>query len=166
VFKHLSEENIQKFLDKDITDSERINYKNHLNECSECRKRFEDYKYLYNQLAKDFSSGMSSSFEEKVLSKIQAVNNKQVNKGTREILFSFIGILIGLAITLFYTGTSFVSSFYEEIKFSLYENLSKFFENISLTQLFDRFNLLIMAGFILVIFAAIDNYLLKRQLRI
>ena len=77
-----------------------------------------------------------------------------------------IGIFIGLVFTLFYTGTSFVNSFYEEIKFSLYENVLKLFDNVSLPQLFDRFNLLIMAGFILVIFAAIDNYLLKRQMRI
>jgi len=94
---HLSDENLQKYLDKDPKVS-KAEVERHLKTCDHCRQNYLVYKQLYAGLANETGFMLSANFSESVISRI---------KKKREKTYSFFESLLLAIAGLFSVGLVF-----------------------------------------------------------
>jgi hypothetical protein len=95
---HLSDKEIQKYLDKD-NNLNRTEIEKHLKACNSCQKNLTVYKQLYAGLADEAGFMLSADFAESVVSRIRKSQEKSYNF-LENILLGIAGLFsVGL---LFY----------------------------------------------------------------
>jgi archaellum biogenesis protein FlaJ (TadC family) len=72
---HLSDEDLQKYLDKD-PELNKAQFDRHLKACDHCRKNYIIYKQLYAGLANEAGFMLSANFSESVVSRIRKKQEK------------------------------------------------------------------------------------------
>lgn len=75
---HISDEDIQKYLDKDPK-LDNAGIERHLKICEDCRRNYRLYKQLYMGLTDETGFMLSANFSESVVSRIQRSNEKSYN---------------------------------------------------------------------------------------
>jgi len=86
--RHLSDSEIQDYLDGNISDREILS---HLNQCRRCQSRVNQYRSLFAGLAKDRIPPLPSGFSAKVMNKITAEE-----KLSRDFPWAFLLVAAGL----------------------------------------------------------------------
>ncbi|HHI02696.1 MAG TPA: hypothetical protein ENL22_04170 [candidate division Zixibacteria bacterium] len=71
--EHLTDSILQDYLDGNLGDK-KSEIADHLNSCSLCRTRMEQYRLLYNELEVDSIPGLSPDFSKAVMSRIAQVD--------------------------------------------------------------------------------------------
>ncbi|GEM_PF-2439280 len=98
--KHLSEDEIQEYLDNPVGESSGA-VRNHLENCPECRRVFGDYQKLYSGLNRDDIPGLSVSFADRVMTEIEALEPVRDKRDAWIPIFAGSMILLGLS-AIFY----------------------------------------------------------------
>ena len=94
---HLSDEQIQKYLDKDHS-LNKADIEKHLKTCDSCQQNVIVYKQLYTNLADETGFMLSANFSESVVNRIRKKEEKSKN--------FFEGLLLAIA-GLFSVGLVF-----------------------------------------------------------
>jgi len=108
--KHLTEEQIQAFLDGS-SDQDSKSLALHLYFCPDCRRTYEEYQKLYMGLAKAEIPDLPASFAEKVMSRIDSVNPEPEKTSLWIPVFALANIAAGLAAIIYFIDFSFLSDF-------------------------------------------------------
>ena len=161
--KHLTDEEIQRYLDEDIPRDAAIS--RHLKECAICQHEFQSYRQVYRALEHDSGFVLSSSFAESVMGRLTATTN-----GTsRSSLFNFILIILGsvitLGITLYFANGAVViemlkgvSSEIADIGSTLVESLQTATSSLGVSP-----DILLFTVLLLLMFTVLDRILLRSR---
>ena len=116
--EHLTDSILQDYLDSNLGDKE-SEIINHLDNCSLCQARLEQYKLLYNELEIDSIPALSPEFSKAVMSKIaqvdieaSAVKTKKRSVTVSAPVYALLGIIAAIAsIIIFVKPESLVRAF-------------------------------------------------------
>lgn len=99
--KHLSDEQIQDFLDGNLQASEK-SLKKHLQSCSVCRKTWSYYQNLYSGLKKEPEFKLPSNFAHTVISRLPQMEKAQARFQFSDIFISITGIAALLGALIYF----------------------------------------------------------------
>lgn len=153
---HLSDEQIQKYLDKDYS-LNRADIEKHLKTCDSCQKNLMAYKKLYTNLADETGFMLSANFSESVVSRIKKKEEK-----TKTF---FEGLLLAIA-GLFSVGLLFYFTNLGNVLISIFQKNSAevkpFIEGIG--NIFgSNLILILFAIIILILFGLADKFILQTK---
>jgi hypothetical protein len=154
---HLSEEQIQLYLDKQ--DRQNIeSLEAHLKTCPSCMKSIEEYKHLYEALNMDPFPSLSNDFSEQVVSKISGSENSRSQ--FFESGFTIAFFLFGIAASLYFVNPlPFITNIANNIFGYLGGVTLKF-----LPELNGNFPIFLVAILIFLLVEVIDKKLLRSRL--
>lgn len=101
--KHLSEQQIQEYLDDNINHEKKQIIEEHLSECSICRAEIKQYKKLYVILENDIEHHLSNRFNLKVLDRVKEIPIKRPKNWIYYLIGTFSLFLI-LGISLYFSN--------------------------------------------------------------
>lgn len=108
---HLSDTEIQDYVDGNITD-EQSEIIAHLGTCQLCMKKLRQYEVLSESLKTDFTPALSSNFADSVVTRIQTESEAVSRRSVRSVLIPLLGALGGLgALIMSVYLTPFLDSF-------------------------------------------------------
>ncbi len=133
--EHIRETEIQRYLDNDLPEREKISLEKHIGMCSSCRIEIKNYRELYQILADDRDMSLPADFSSAIMAKLPTTSNALSGIKIWSYLLTVASILAGLAITVYYTGLDVYRNLWTGIETSLTViNLSallQFFSRIS-----------------------------------
>ncbi len=161
--KHLSETEIQHYLDNTLRIPELERAKAHLRHCPACRSEVESYREVFQVLAGENKSLLSPGFSRKIAAEIEASSRRNSAGRDWEYWLALLGLLAGSATTLYFTGTGFITALFTEwerpalsVDFSVF---SKMFQQLSAVD----FPLFGAAALILLLVTLGDHFILRRD---
>jgi anti-sigma factor RsiW len=98
---HLDDEQIQDFLDGNLSVSTRYDVGEHLRECRVCRERVSQYEELFSELAAKPEVKLSKSFTRKVVRRAGRREIGEVQFGLMQVFFVVAGVIAAIN-ALFY----------------------------------------------------------------
>jgi len=162
--KHLTEWDIQVLLDGNLPAAVARVFREHLQQCNPCRKQFEQYTQVYRALNTEPES-LPENFTDRVVSALHLESPKKDSFFNKEILLTGIFALLGLGISLYFTGVDFLLSFFRNMKLP-HLNV----EFTALKQILGLWNALhldlpvVLAGIVLLILVAVaDSVIFQRH---
>ena len=151
---HLSDEDIQKYLDKDGS-LNRTEIEKHLKSCVSCQQNLTAYKQLYTGLANEMGFMLSANFAELVISRI---------KKSREKSYDFLESLLLAIAGLFSGGLLFYFTNLDKVLLNIFQKntteIKPFIEGIG--NIFgSNLILILFAVIILILFGLADKFILQ-----
>lgn len=153
---HLSDEEIQKYLDKD-SGLNRADIEKHLKTCNSCRTNFIAYKQLYTNLEDETGFMLSANFSESVVSRIKKSKEKTSN--------FFEGMLLTIA-GLFSIGLVFYFTNLGNVLLNIFQKNSAEVKPIieGIGNIFgSNLILILFAVIILILFGLADKLILQTK---
>jgi archaellum biogenesis protein FlaJ (TadC family) len=152
--KHLTDEEFQKYLDKDSSIN-RTEINTHLEKCKACRTQYLAYKSLYGGLSNETGFMLSANFSDKVVGQLKNQKEKRTQ--------FFEGILISVAIIISLGITAYFSNL-DRLLFSLFEpnisNMEVFFQHFG-SLLSGKSFIVLFALLILIIIGFADKLIFR-----
>lgn len=99
---HLSDEDIQNYLDGNIPDRS-ASSEEHLQGCESCRNNLRAYQDLFTRLRDDQAIRLSEGFADSVLAEIPVKAPAKARFNYLNLFLAFLGILVCVGITMQYT---------------------------------------------------------------
>jgi len=161
--EHLTDQNIQDYLDRNLSADQSAKVRQHLNECAACRSQFEVYQKLYSELSAEVSVALSPAFVTAIMQKIQQEAPITFHIKIRDILLSVLGLLFAVSTTFYFVD---LKSIYVSIEKSLKPQLQSlqiiFVKAIALISELDiNINLFLFAGLVLLILILTDRLIYR-----
>jgi anti-sigma factor RsiW len=100
--KHLSDEEIQDYLDGNLSEETALRAKGHLQVCQRCREALKQYESLYVGLQGEKGFELSKGFAQAVLRRLPAEGEAESRFSFVNTLLVVLGIIISLGATLYY----------------------------------------------------------------
>jgi hypothetical protein len=100
--KHLSDEEIQDYLDGNLSQEIALLAQQHLQVCQRCREALKQYESLYVELKEDKGFELSKGFPKAVLRRLPAEGEAESRFGFVNTLLVILGIIISVGVTLYY----------------------------------------------------------------
>jgi len=163
--KHLSDEEIQIYLDKSDS-SKRTEIHEHLTACRTCRGRVKQYERLYSRLSTlDIAHTLPPDFAPSVMEKVK-VSSTSGFAWLDYLLFA-LGSIGSIAMTLYYSPTNWLSRFLFNLSEILQTSFLDFFEKIQLLMQKSDIqpHLLLPIGIIIILFFLLDKLFIQTRLR-
>ena len=162
---HLSEEDLQKYLDDPIN-PEQAEIENHLSSCLSCRQNLATYQKLFTELNKPVADLLPPHFAAQVTIKIQAANSRQSR--VFEWLFLTVGFFLSVAASLYFLNSKNIAGsilrFFQNNFTWNTEMLS--LVNSMIEQLNGNVDFILFAGALIILIAAIDRLFVRPRLRL
>jgi len=159
--KHLTDEEIQDYLDNNSSDSEYIS--KHIDICTNCKKSINRYKMIYSELSNEKGFELPLDFTQKLISKIKAEYYYKKSSKFKYIFAVCIGFILTVFSTLCFTGIQWIENLGIEkfitgykIDISGFEILKTVIQSIDL-----NIGLLFFGTIVLIVTAFLDSLLLK-----
>ncbi len=154
--KHLSENEIQEYLDNTISTGKQEMI-THLDSCRLCRNRVKEYKALFLQLKKAEPSGLSADFASKVMTKIRAESPTPGHRSVWSLILSITGAIVGLISIGYFGNLKLLLEAFKLLDVRQYLD-HVFFDELSAIagSLNIDLGTILYVGLILIIIAAID----------
>jgi len=160
--KHLTEDQIQEYLDNSITTGKQ-EIAAHLDSCQMCQNRVKEYKALFLQLKAAEPEMLSADFTSKVMVNIEAEVPPVESSSVWAIVFSVLGAILGLV------SIGYFVNFKPLLEMFKISDAEQYFNRI----LFDELNgiagylnidigTVLYVGLALIIIAAID-YIIRHH---
>lgn len=165
--KHLNDEEIQEYLDRNLPAQDLTMIEEHLEKCPVCQDSLKQYRYMYDGLAKDEGFDLSKDFAKTVLSRLGVEAQAKPRFNYFYALIAFLGAVIGVAtIIRFVNLKSLGVTIYETIQ-PRFEFISVFADSVKYVLLILNGNagLVIIAGLALAFLATVDRFVLKPKYR-
>jgi len=159
--KHLSDEQIQRYLDGDMSLDSEAAY--HLQECPICQRQLQLYRKVYEGLQQDTGFELAPSFAETVITRLTTVPSKSSRTGLAGLIFIGFGIAAVACLTLYFLEAKTLT----EMLASLFAVATGF--GLPLVESFKaviasmgvRPDIVLFTILILITFGAIDRILLR-----
>lgn len=100
--QHLTDEEIQDYLDGNLSEDNALLARQHLETCPLCRKAVKQYQSIYVRLEDDQGFELSKGFARSVVNKLPAEAEAKSYSGIINIILAVMGIVVSLGITLRY----------------------------------------------------------------
>ncbi len=153
--RHLESDEIQNYLDGNLSDKNIIE---HISECHHCQIEIKKYQKIYSLLEKELDCQLSANFNEKVISQINSIPIKKRGFFGNIILGS-IGLLIGTAVSFYYTGLQPYVGFIDQLRLSFDKYILPFVELLHSLQSNKSVSYVLLSIFIVIIIGVIDRFL-------
>jgi anti-sigma factor RsiW len=155
-FLHLTDEQLQAYLDGDITD--RVEIERHLQLCKECQKALNSYKSVYYNLEHE---SLPEVLSEKTIDKIlySAINIEKKKSSKWETILVIISLIISFATSFYFVNPApKIAQLYN----SFVSNISQYLDSWS--PYFVRIlPILLVAIIILVLFDLADKKFIRSK---
>jgi hypothetical protein len=99
--KHLTDDEIQNYLDGNLPEEKTLWIKHHLESCSACRQALEQYKSLYEGLQEEKGFELSKGFAKTVLKQIPTEPETESHFSFLNTLLVVLGIMVPLGVILY-----------------------------------------------------------------
>lgn len=162
---HLTDEQIQDYLDGNLSHNEESIFKGHIQSCHKCQSELAQYQNLYIGLNEDVAFNLSPGFTSAVMKAVQAEAKKAFLARLWNVLLPIIGIAVGIGVMVYYVDLKpFIKIFRDSL------NPNRYFDNTALTSLTDvlsklnvNLSLIVFAGLSLLAVILIDQLLSRRR---
>ncbi|MCH8954986.1 hypothetical protein IIA28_06675 [candidate division KSB1 bacterium] len=161
--KHLTDEQIQEYLDGNVSKNSWI--ADHLKSCGDCEAQIDEYSSLYSALEVEEKIGLSANFADGVVSKITAQASATPGFQIWQIFLAVLGLGVGLA-AVYLIGINWVGKLFTglgefgKIFSGTLAIISNYFAGINL-----NFGLLGLAAFALVFMVFLDHFVFQPKQR-
>ena len=161
---HLTDEELQNYLDGNISHSQISIFEQHIESCEKCQSELAQYRDLYAELKKDAAFNLSPGFSNAIMKTIHAKAKKAWLAHLWNILLPVIGIAVAIGVMIYYVDfTPFVKAFADSL------NPGRYFDSVVLSELNQvlaklnvNLNIIVFAGLSLLAVILID-YLISRH---
>lgn len=166
--KHLTDSEIQTYLDGGSDDETHKKIEMHLAGCQHCRKELQTYRALYGYLAAAPAVSLSPAFAGNIISRIERGESE---RPLFEWLMFGISVLIGLAAFFYFVPLAALGSLFAPLFTPILESTRPLWQYLlSLTARLDlpgigNARLVIFAALVLFSAALIDRFILQPRLR-
>jgi hypothetical protein len=161
--KHLTSEDIQNYLDGQLSNTKKYDIFNHIGQCFFCRNEIENYQDLYFALAEEPSENLSPDFDRKVMIHIEKYTPKTSMFSNSTILCAALSILAGILISTYYTGLQpyvKVLSYSHSIIFKMIQPLYQLLD-IIFSNVISEFS---AVGLIIIfILSLVDHFIIQKK---
>jgi hypothetical protein len=165
--KHLTDEEIQEYLDGSLSPENELLFETHLKICPHCQESLKQYQSLYAGLANDEGFDLPKSFAKSVISRLPEEAKVKFRFNYANVILTILGIIIAVGITFYYVDLKPLGRVISNIFVPQYEFGSGLIVSIksSLVNLNGSLSLLAFAGLTLLIIAALDRTLVQPRYR-
>lgn len=166
--KHLTDSEIQTYLDGGSDGEAHKKIEMHLAGCQHCRKELQTYRALYGYLSAAPAVSLSPAFAGKVISRLERGESE---RPLFEWLMFGVSVLIGLAAFFYFVPLGTLGSLFAPLLTPMLESARPLWQYLlSLTTGLDlpgigNVRLVIFAGLVLLSAALIDRFILQPRLR-
>lgn len=105
MIEHAKNEDIQRFLDGQVSAEDSAKIKSHLNICQQCRREYQSYTIILNALKHEPESDFSAQFTDRILYQIKSSARIAWYRRSPDILLAISGILISIIISIFFISS-------------------------------------------------------------
>lgn len=123
----ISKEYIMKHFDGDLKEAESVQFKEHLDKCSECNAEFNCMKAIFTTLDTKEEIEPPADFEAKVMDKVAIIEKERKENNAKTIVWLYNGAM-ALSIVLLLV---FVADLKQVSLFSAFEKLGEYFSSFS-----------------------------------
>ncbi|MCK4403570.1 MAG: hypothetical protein KAW02_00645 [candidate division Zixibacteria bacterium] len=164
--KHLTDEEIQDYLDGNLSQQKTLLAERHLETCPLCQETLKQYQSLYVGLKNDKGFDLSKSFAKSVIKRLPAEGEAESRFNFVNIFLTILGIIITAGVTLYYVDLRpLVKAFSHVLPGpELGSGLVAFIKNL-LVGLNGNIGFLIFALLTLVIIGALDHFVFQPKYR-
>jgi len=161
---HLTDEDLQNYLDGNIPISQISIFEQHIESCQKCQSELVQYRSLYAGLKEDVTLDLSPTFSNAVMKAVQAGAKKALLARLWNVLLPIIGIAVGIGVMIYYVDFKpFIKVFADSLNPGRYFDSAVLSElNQVLTKLNVNLNIIVFAGLSLLAVILID-YLISRH---
>ena len=162
--KHLTDEQIQEYLDGNVSKNSWI--ADHLKSCGDCEAQIDEYSSLYSALEVEEKIGLSANFADAVVSKITAQASAAFGFQIWQIILTVVGLSVGLVTAVYLIGINSVGKLFTglgefgKIFSSVLAVIGNYFAGINL-----NIGLLGLATFALIFVVFLDHFILQPKQR-
>ena len=165
--RHLTDDEIQDYLDGSLSQQNALLVQRHLEACPICREALKQYQGLYVGLGVDKGFDLSKGFAKSVIKRLPAEGKTESRFNFVNIFLTILGVIVSAGVTLYYVdlrplGRAFSNIFVPQYEFG--SGLVAFIENL-LIGLNGNVGLLIFAVLTLVIIGALDRFIFQPKFR-
>ncbi len=162
---HLTEEELQNYLDGNMSPSQASIFEQHLESCKKCRAEMAHYQSLYSGLKEAKGFALAPDFSNSVMKVIHAETKKAWLARLWNLLLPVLGIAVGIGVMVVYVDFKpFLKAFGDSL------NPSRYFDNTALTSLTEvlsklnvNLSLIVFAGLSLLAVILIDQLLSRHK---
>lgn len=162
---HLTEEELQNYLDGNISYNQAAIFEKHLESCKKCQSELADYRSLYIELKNDHGFTLAPDFSNSIMNAIRTEAKKAWLDRLWNVLLPVLGIVVGVGVMIRYVNfTPLVKAFGDSL------NPNRYFDNTVLTSLTDvlsklnvNLSLIVFAGLSLLAVILIDQLLSRHK---
>lgn len=162
---HLTDTEIQDYLDGNLAGEKESSVMWHLDECQACQHEMNRYKRLYTELKSDADIELSPNFSTAVMSKLHRESSAVFQVRFRDILLSILGLIVSLGTMVYYVDFKSIMKSFDGIF-----QPNRYFKPEFISGARDLFsgfkmdsNLIIFAGLILLIFVVVDHIITRHK---
>ena len=163
--KHLTDIDIQNYLDGDLSTEKQALIVRHLQVCKECQAELKRYEELYKGLSSEIIAELPVNFTMSVISKIQNESSNLFKLKFRDIILSIVGLLVACGSVVYFMDYKMLLEYFVE---SFTNNFS--IDITIIKTFFAKFNLdlnmIVFAGLILLILLLLDNLISRHHKKI
>jgi len=162
--EHLTDEQIQDYLDGNLSHDQVSILTEHFQSCQKCQTELAQYKSLCGVLKEDVAFDLSPSFSNAVMKAVQADAKKALLARLWNLLLPIIGIAVAIGVMIYYIDFKpFMKVFADSLNPGRYVDSAVLSElNPVLAKLNVNLNIIVFAGLSLLAVILID-YLISRH---
>lgn len=162
---HLSDEQIQNFLDENLSQNERLLVSEHLQHCQHCQSELSQYQHLYADLKKETAIEFAPTWSAAVMTKIRAEARKKALTQIWNLLLPVGGVIASIAVMLHYVNlTPILNVFLRSLNPARYFDSTIMKEiDVTLAKFNINFSLIAFAGLSLLVVLLIDQIIAKNK---
>jgi len=164
--KHLTDEEIQNYLDGNLSRDIALLTERHLETCPLCREAVKQYQGVYAGLDQDKGFDLSRGFSKSVVKMLPAEGEAKSPFDLLNIFLTILGVIVAAGVTIYYVDLRPLGSAFSHILPGpqLGSGVVAFVEDL-LVGLNGNLGLLILGVLTLVIIGGLDRFLLQPRHR-
>ena len=162
---HLTDEELQNYLDGNMSHSQVSIFEQHIESCKKCQEELAKYQSLYAGLKEEEGFALALDFSNSVMKAVRTEAKKVWLARLWNLLLPVLGIAVGIGVMVIYVDFEpFIKTFEDSL------NPARYFDNAVLTSLTDvlsklnvNLNLIVFAGLSLLVVILIDQLLSRHK---
>jgi hypothetical protein len=159
--RHLTDQEIQEYLDGNLSPREASLAEKHIESCVFCQECFDRYQSLYAELKREEGFELSNDFAKSVVSRLPEEAKVKSHFNYANIFWTILGIIITVGITLYYVDLKPLVEASSHTFLSQYEFGSILVSSMKsfLVSLNGNISFGVLAGLTLLVIVALDYVL-------
>ena len=164
---HLTDEEIQEYLDGNLSHQKRIFLEAHLKTCELCQATLKQYQSLYVGLKQDQAFDLPKTFAKSVVAKLPMAEKTKSGFNYSDILLGILATLITAFVSIYYLDLGSLGKRLTHIPLPQYELVARLFDAAKslVAALEGNLSLLVVAILVLLVTGALDRILFQPLLR-